>query len=49
MQLMDNLNLRFGKNTIIHGAEGLSKSWAMKNQYRTPAYTTDWQNILSIR
>ena len=48
MQVMDSINLRFGKSTIIYGAEGINKSWCMKNQHRTPAYTTDWQDILSV-
>ena len=48
MQVMDNLNHRFGKDTVIYGAEGLKKSWSMKNQHRTPAYTTDWHDIFSV-
>lgn len=41
MQVMDQLNHRFGKGTLIHGAEGLIKPWSMKNQHRTPSYTTN--------
>lgn len=48
MKVMDDLNQRFGKGTLIHGAEGISKSWSMKNQHRTPAYTTNWQDIIQV-
>ncbi|MEM6603745.1 MAG: Y-family DNA polymerase [Pseudomonadota bacterium] len=48
MQVIDKINHRFGKGTLIHGAEGLTKPWSMKNQHRTAAYTTDWHDIIQV-
>ncbi|QIM49597.1 DUF4113 domain-containing protein [Pusillimonas sp. DMV24BSW_D] len=51
MPAMDGVNKRYGKSTIVH-ASTLHDSdavWSMKQERKTPAYTTDWGQIVEIR
>ena len=48
MLALDNINTRFGKGTLqlaSAGLEGKRSLWGMKQERRTPAYTTDWRDI----
>ncbi|MDO8694013.1 MAG: Y-family DNA polymerase [Sheuella sp.] len=48
MQTMDAVNLRYGKSTLLlasAGLGGVNRSWSMKQERRTPQYTTRWQDI----
>jgi DNA polymerase V len=48
MQTMDAVNLRYGKSTLLlasAGLGGINRSWSMKQERRTPQYTTRWQDI----
>lgn len=51
MLAMDGVNKRYGKSTIVlastlHGSDAV---WTMKQERKTPAYTTDWRQIVEIR
>ncbi|HEX8659552.1 MAG TPA: Y-family DNA polymerase [Hymenobacter sp.] len=54
MQKLDALNARFGKNSVqvatALGAAGkqLTAPWQGQQQRRTPAYTTDWDQLWTI-
>ncbi len=45
MTALDRINQRWGRNTMQYGAEGLSKPWAMRQDFKSPAYTTCWQEL----
>ena len=48
MKAMDGLNDRFGKGTVLVASSGLAgdgRTWSMKQERRTPRYTTDWADI----
>jgi DNA polymerase V len=48
MTSLDELNGRFGRGTVLLGSAGLSgekRAWSMKQERRTPAYTTCWEDI----
>jgi DNA polymerase V len=49
MPALDNINQRWGRGTL-HFASAGSKTkqriWQMKQERRTPAYTTDWANLI---
>ena len=48
MQTMDAVNLRYGKSTLLlasAGLGGIHRNWSMKQERRTPQYTTRWQDI----
>jgi len=48
MTTLDGLNQRFGKGTVLMASAGLAgerRAWVMKQERRTPAYTTCWDDI----
>ena len=49
MQAMDALNQRFGRGTLnlaSAGTAGRQRVWTMKQERLTPAYTTDWADLV---
>lgn len=47
--LMDQLNNRYGKGTIRYAVCGTKPPWTMKADYKSPAYTTKWQQLLEVK
>ncbi|HEX2544245.1 MAG TPA: Y-family DNA polymerase [Ramlibacter sp.] len=48
MAAMDRINDRYGRGTLqlaSAGVGGTARSWTMKQQWRTPQYTTDWADL----
>lgn len=48
MTALDGLNQRYGKGTVLMGSAGLGgdrRAWSMKQERRTPGYTTRWVDI----
>jgi DNA polymerase V len=46
---LDALNERYGKHTVHYAAEDLSQAWEPKHVYRSPRYTSNWQELPIIR
>lgn len=42
---IDKLNLRYGRGTVALAGAGIEKAWKIKAEMRTPAYTTDWEQL----
>ena len=45
---MDRINDRYGRGTLLPASAGVGgekRSWTMKQQWRTPQYTTDWAHL----
>jgi DNA polymerase V len=49
MQVMDKINHTYGKNSIYIAAEGVHQKWAMRQAYRSPAYTSRWTELPIIQ
>jgi DNA polymerase V len=49
MQTMDAINRHFGSSGIKLGAEGLSKNWSMRQDQRSPCWTTRWNELLAVK
>ena len=52
MATLDGLNLRYGRGTVSMASAGHAgdrRAWSMKQERRTPAYTTDWNDIAVAR
>ncbi len=50
MQVLDEMNSKLGTRLIRHASEHLELSgWRSRRQLRSPAYTTNWSEILTIR
>ena len=42
MDALDGLNRRFGRGTVKVSTQGAYKQWQMKQERKSPSYTTDW-------
>ncbi len=49
MATLDKINRVHGKSTIRYASEIISKRWHMRQQFKSPSYTTDWQELLTIK
>lgn len=50
MQIMDRINRRYGRDMITPGRiKGRRRQWAMRQELLSPAYTTDWRDLLVVR
>jgi len=45
MNVVDYINAKWGRDTIQSGAAGFARSCAMKQSFKSPAYTTSWQEL----
>jgi len=48
MKVIDNVQGRFGKQSIFIGAEGINQKWSMQRSKLSQRYTTQWQELLNI-
>lgn len=44
-KVMDNINRRYGKNTLYFSTCGSVHGWARQEQFRSPRYTTCWDEL----
>lgn len=49
MDCLDSINHRFGDNTLQFASQGFDKKWAMRRQFMSPKYTTNWADIPKIK
>lgn len=48
MTALDGLNQRYGRGTVLMASAGLAgerRAWSMKQERRTPGYTTCWEDM----
>ncbi len=48
MITIDGLNSRFGRGTIKVSSGGLCAEWGMRQERKSPNYTTDWNAVPSV-
>ena len=46
MQVMDGINRKMGKASIKLASEGINKPWKMKQENKSPCYTTNWGELI---
>ena len=52
MSVLDGLNQRYGRGTVLiasAGLDGKRRAWSMKQERRTPGYTTCWDDLAVAR
>ena len=49
MAVVDRINTRFGSRSLQFAAQGITQPWHMKCDMRSPCYTTDWNQLLTVR
>ena len=45
MNVMEAINHKMGKDTLTLAASGIRSNWAMRRERKSPAYTTDWNEL----
>lgn len=45
MGVLDGINKRYGRGTVKLLSEGVDKSWRMRRERLSPAYTTSWDEL----
>jgi DNA polymerase V len=48
-EALDAVNQKYGKNTLFYGAMGVKRDWRMKSENSSPHYTTEWEQLLTVR
>ncbi|MEM9152824.1 MAG: translesion error-prone DNA polymerase V subunit UmuC [Cyanobacteria bacterium P01_F01_bin.3] len=49
MAVVDQLNTQMGRGTVSFAAQGIKRDWQMKQQMRSPRYTTQWNELMVAR
>ena len=48
MSAMDSINKKMGKESIKLASEGITRPWKMKQDSKSPSYTSKWDELLEI-
>jgi DNA polymerase V len=49
LHTLDDLNQRYGRDTLFLAAQGFDQKWAMRRDFLTPQYTTKWHSLPQIK
>jgi len=49
MDVMDNLNRKFGSGAVSYGQIPQARTWYMNQHHRSPRYTTHWQELPMVK
>jgi DNA polymerase V len=49
MEALDRINSRWGRNTVQYASSGLDKPWCMRQERKSPAYTTNWAELPVVK
>ncbi len=48
MKALDEINQKFGKDTIRIASVQTEGNWMMKRARKSPGYTTNWNELLTV-
>jgi len=48
MQVLDEINKRYGRWTLQFAAEGIARPWQMRRNRLSPSYTTKWEEFPAV-
>jgi DNA polymerase V len=48
MKAIDGLNSRFRRGTVKVSTGGIRKEWGMRQERKSPTYTTDWAELPAV-
>jgi len=49
MQMVDKINRRFGRDSVLFGRNAGESPWAIKRELKSPDYTTRWSSVPKIK
>jgi DNA polymerase V len=47
--VLDAVNKRYGKKSLIFATEGITQSWQMRREKLSPSYTTRWEELKIVK
>lgn len=47
--VMQNINSKFGENSIYYGVQGTKRNWTMKSNNKSNLYTTNWNEMVLVK
>lgn len=45
---LDEINQRFGRQSLRLASQGFKAPWKMKQNFKSPGYTTDWKGLIQV-
>lgn len=48
MKALDEINGRFGRNSLICASSGFDRKWSMRCSNRSPHFTTNWHHLPTV-
>ncbi len=48
MRMVDQLNIRFGRNAVTFGTTSEPRAWLLRSNMLSPRFTTHWDELLSV-
>jgi DNA polymerase V len=49
MKVMDAVNKKYGKQTLYMATCGRNHTWSRREQFKSPCYTTQWNEVLKVK
>lgn len=49
METIDNINFSMRNDVLRFASSGIGKNWKMRQEYRSPRYTTRWDEVKKVR
>jgi DNA polymerase V len=49
MNVLDQINLKWGRDTMQFAAAGMTRPWSMRQSLKSPSYTTNWQELPLVK
>ncbi len=49
MEMLDNINFSMRDDIIKYAAAGVDKNWKMRQDFRSPRYTTRWDELCEVK
>lgn len=49
MSAVDNINTKWGSETLRSAVSGYKRVWSMKRATLSPRYATNWNEIIKVR
>ena len=49
MDMLDRVNAKWGRETLFLAATGTKREWSMRQNYRSPRYTTVWEELPTVK
>lgn len=49
MQVVDAINRQYGNSCVKLGSEGLTRNWTMRQDLRSPCWTTRWEDLPLVK